>query len=241
MKAALVPTRFLLALALVVTATGAEESTPLSATFIGNQAVRITDGDLVLFTDFPYQSGASGYMRWDRAALEPADNAYCLITHEHRDHFAPELVAELGCTVLGSDEVVAQLSGGEGIAIEDGTSFGSMKVIPVPTPHIEGHLSYRVEWAGTTLYFTGDTEVTGALTAQEPLDVLFISPWLYRTALEHDALPEVGKVYIYHHATNERVPACRPCAAETGCTPCQVPRQGDRLELSTAPGSPSGG
>ena len=32
---------------------------PLTATFIGNEAWHITDGEYTLLTDFPYQSGYS--------------------------------------------------------------------------------------------------------------------------------------------------------------------------------------
>ena len=40
--------------------------------FIGNEAWHITDGEYVLLTDFPCQSGYSGYMSWDWPAVPTA-------------------------------------------------------------------------------------------------------------------------------------------------------------------------
>ena len=37
--------------------------------FIGNAAFRITDGTTTLLTDFPYRSGASGYMSYEAADI----------------------------------------------------------------------------------------------------------------------------------------------------------------------------
>ena len=45
------------------------ETGKLSARFIGNAAFEITDGEFTLLTDFPYQSGAFGYMTYDPAEV----------------------------------------------------------------------------------------------------------------------------------------------------------------------------
>ncbi len=72
-------------------------SEQLTATFIGNEAFKITDREVTLFTDFPYQSGAYGYMEYDEALVKRTPNSYCLFSHGHRDHFAAELVGQVGC------------------------------------------------------------------------------------------------------------------------------------------------
>lgn len=206
--------------------------TNLTATFLGNQAFRISDGETTLFTDFPYESGSYGYMTWDQVLLEPTPDSYCLVTHGHRDHFAAELVERLGCTVVGPPSVVALLEDGAGVAVNsDPVTLGPLTITPLDTPHNVEHRSYRVEWSGIGLYFSGDTGTTEALAAQEPLDTMFLSPWLFETASGEGTLPPAGRIVIYHHREGEEVPACLPCDGEASCTPCSVPVQGRVLQL----------
>ena len=49
----------------------------LTARFIGNMAFAITDGKTTLYTDFPYESGAFGYMSYDFASLPKAPRTPC--------------------------------------------------------------------------------------------------------------------------------------------------------------------
>ena len=60
-------TRLLVA-ALLAGATAAPAA-ELRARFIGNMAFQLSDGRATLRTDFPYESGYSGYMTWTDAAL----------------------------------------------------------------------------------------------------------------------------------------------------------------------------
>lgn len=66
----------------------------LRATFIGNMGVHLTDGKAALLVDFPYESGAFGYMKWSREHVPGGPRPLCLFTHAHDDHFAPALVKE---------------------------------------------------------------------------------------------------------------------------------------------------
>ncbi|HEY5907765.1 MAG TPA: hypothetical protein VIZ31_06950, partial [Vicinamibacteria bacterium] len=87
---------------------GAATEATLTFTFIGNMAFHVTDGRTVLLTDFPYESGAFGYMKWKAPDVPPVkDGGLALITHAHRDHFAPELLAPYDVTVAGAPEVRA--------------------------------------------------------------------------------------------------------------------------------------
>src|SRR5262249_49535291 len=63
----------------------------LTARFIGNMAFAITDGKTTLYSDYPYEPGAFGYMSYDFAKEPKAADCLCLITHGHRDHFDPAL------------------------------------------------------------------------------------------------------------------------------------------------------
>jgi len=57
----------------------------------------------------------------------------------------------------------------------------------------------------------------------EKLDVAFISPWLYRTAVKRGITIDAQRIVIYHHASGEQVPECRGN--------CTVPRQGDVIDI----------
>ena len=65
----------------------ADSSPSLTATFIGNMAFADHGRRTTLYTDFPYESGYSGYMTYDFGAVPKAKDSLCLITHRHRDHF----------------------------------------------------------------------------------------------------------------------------------------------------------
>ena len=220
-------------LATAVLLTGPLAAEPdLTATFLGNQAFRITDGETTLFTDFPYESGAYGYMTWDETLLEPVAGSYCLITHEHRDHFASEMVERLDCTVVGPASVVRLLEG-DGIAVDaEVVTLGPMTITPLDTPHNVEHRSYRVEWGRISMYFTGDTETVDVLSNQAPLDILFSSPWLFDSANRRGALPAVGQVIIYHHSQGQEVPSCQSCEGGAECTSCTVPAQGEAFTFA---------
>jgi len=204
----------------------ASPSPVLHARFIGNAAVEITDGSFTLLTDFPYQSGSFGYMTYDSAELYPRSNSVCLFTHAHADHFAPPLVRKIGCAVIGPVSVSSSVGRLKVLPLEPTISIGPLVVTPVRTDHgSEPHDSYRVNWKGLSIYFTGDTESASELSRQGRLDALFITPWLLAKARAAGLLPEASLVVVYHHRAGEKI---EPCPS------CLIPRQGQSFDLTGA-------
>ncbi|MGE5276627.1 MAG: MBL fold metallo-hydrolase [Acidobacteriota bacterium] len=197
----------------------------LRARFLGNAAFEITDGVTTLLTDFPYRSGAFGYMAYDASEIRSRPRSVCLFTHAHADHFEPALLARVGCRLVGPPPVLAAAPAGSAITPDrDGALriFG-LTIDPIATPHGDTpHASYRVEWLGLRLYFTGDTDSARELAAQKGLDALFISPWLLAAARGSSALPAARRVIVCHQRAGE---AIAPCGG------CIVPRQGETLEI----------
>ncbi len=194
----------------------------LRARFIGNMAFEIGDGTSAILTDFPYESGAFGYMTWTRPApASPA--ALCLITHCHADHWL-ESLAPLHCArVAGPADVVAAAPG-RVLDVTAGASWGAFRITPVPSVHGHmKHFSYLVEWNSRRLYLTGDTDDPATLLAQRDLDVAFVSPWLLAIAKKGGAAIPARRVIVYHHQTGERV------AEHQGR---EVPSQGEELVLA---------
>lgn len=189
-------------------------------------AFAITDGKTTLYTDFPYESGAFGYMSYDFASLPKAPNAVCLITHGHLDHFDPKLLAKLDAKVIAPPELAATLPAGRVIPFAPKIVYGDLTVETFKTPHGKiDHYSYLVTWRGRRLYFTGDTESTDALLAQRNLDVAFVSPWLIDIVAKKNARIDAKRVVAYHHQTGETVPAMQDRI---------VPKQGETLTLEAS-------
>jgi L-ascorbate metabolism protein UlaG (beta-lactamase superfamily) len=199
-------------------------SLALRATFIGNMAFHISDGTVALLTDFPYESGAFGYMAWSKEAVPQGPRPLCLITHAHADHFSASLAREYCGAVLGPAEV-GRVAGLEALALKPEVRWERLVIRPVATSHgrVE-HYSYLVEWQGTRLYFTGDTDDPAALLGARDLDVAFVSPWLLAAVGKTGARIDARQVVVYHHRAGEEVAAIQGRV---------LPRQGQTLVLGT--------
>ena len=220
--------RMALALAAAVLASAAAAGEgELTATFIGNMAVHLSDGRVAVVSDFPYESGYSGYMRWSGDPLPPGPRPLCLITHSHRDHFLPSLAAQFCGRILGPKDVEGSTRViALGLDLPE-VRWEGVTIRPLATPHARlEHYSYVVEWNGLRLYFTGDTEDTGALLAAKDLDVAFVSPWLLRAVQAAGRRIDARTVVVYHHQDGEKVPAFQDRV---------VPAQGEVLRLRRRP------
>jgi L-ascorbate metabolism protein UlaG (beta-lactamase superfamily) len=207
---------------------------PLTATFIGNAAWHITDGEYTLLTDFPYQSGYSQYMTWEWSGVPKVlDPSKLLIvtTHQHRDHFAAELVPRLGPGGVVGPATVRAAAPDKGISPATDTRFGPIRVQAIATPHAElEHYSYVVEWHGMRVYLPGDTEGAKSLIEAKNLDVAFVTPWMLRAAERAGAKIDARRVIVVHHEANETV---TPYQGST------VPRQGEVIVLRPTPSKQS--
>jgi L-ascorbate metabolism protein UlaG (beta-lactamase superfamily) len=199
----------------------------LDITFIGNEAVAVSDGRLLLVTDFPYRSGAFGYMKYDPASVQPAGRqVVLLITHRHDDHFDPKLLRDSTWRVIAPAEVTRKLPPGTAVPADSAVRVGGVVIRPIQTAHGDvQHQSYLLEISGRRLFFVGDTDNPTALLAQRSLDIAFVTPWLWKAARERNARIDAQQVVIYHHRSTEAVPGC------TGT--CRVPTQGQRWLLSS--------
>ena len=218
---------------LLATATTPPPTADLRLTFIGNAAVHVTDGKTTLVTDFPYRSGAFGYMTYDMKRLPPMDGAAALITHAHADHFAPELLQARPMKLLGPPQLARAVPGGQALTPGQPFRFGNFEILAFPTPHgqtekIE-HFSYLVTWQGRKLYFSGDTESDDALLNMPGLDVAFVSPWVLFAAAKAGKRVDAKKIVVYHHRADQTKP---PYPGSV------VPKQGETFTVPPA-GAPT--
>jgi len=195
----------------------------LEISFIGNAAFRLSDGTVTLFTDFPYESGAYGYMSYEYNFPSETGDVISLITHRHMDHFEPFVFEEQDWRIIGPKEITVALSRNKIIPFSGKIKYGPLRIRPVKSSHANTeHYSYLVEWAGRKLFFTGDTEELDIFKNLPELDMLFITPWLHRKAELNKALPPAKKIVIHHQVENEIIP---------DCTDCLIPVQGQVINF----------
>lgn len=196
----------------------------LEVKFISNAAVSISDGNLTVVSDFPYQSGYSIYMEYDFEKAKPKGKVLSLITHKHSDHFEPSLFEKTDWFVLAPNEIDLKIDKNKRLKMNETVEFEGVKIQPISSPHSNvEHYSYLMEWHGKSFYFTGDTESVEELKFAKDVDVLFISPWLMRKAERTETDISAKKIVVYHQAEKENVP----------CGKCYIFDQGESFSLST--------
>ncbi|MEZ4425266.1 MAG: MBL fold metallo-hydrolase [Gemmatimonadota bacterium] len=195
---------------------------------VGNAGVVLSDGEVSLLVDLPYESGAFGYQEYSVGSLQPRGQVVSVITHAHTDHFDAGLWrSREPWRVMGPPSVVAGLPP-DRVLRGDSVRIGSFDVVALRTPHTPDHQSYRLRWRGRVVHATGDTEDPSALEGSPDLDVLFITPWLSCAAAERGIeLP--GRSIAYH---------LRPDGGDRLCAGVTGSHQGTRITLS--PASPAG-
>lgn len=190
------------------------EAASLQVKFIGNAAFEITDGDMTLLTDFPYQSGAFGYMEYRAEDVAPEGPVLCLITHAHADHFDRALFEKTAWSILGPPEVTRGLDTARVVPFGKEVRFRSLRAQPFSTPHGDvEHFSYLLTWKTQKLYFTGDTEKLETLEGLRGIDALFVTPWLLRAAEAAGTRLPGKKIVLHHHRAGEALPECDKCLA----------------------------
>ena len=207
---------------LLLLALASAETPELRARFIGNSGFEITDGRATLLVDFPYRSGAYGYMTFDSGELGARSDALCLFTHGHADHFDPETIGAIGCSVAGPAAVLAAVD--ESLRLGGGPPwrFGNAEIECRKTEHGDvDHCSWLIRWHERIVVISGDVEdLEGLLEVSGSLDVIVIPSWLASESRRVRARFPEAKVVISHHRAREEV---------SSCTDCLIPSQGDSL------------
>jgi hypothetical protein len=214
--------RYILAVALALWTAGAaaqDQVESLKFTFIGNTSYEITDGRSTILLDFPYESGANGYMTYDLEKVQPKGDVLCLITHAHSDHFAPSIYEEFqeksNWTIFAPQEALSELDKPKPIAWENFAQFNDVSIAAIKTPHSKVvHHSYAVNWKGLRIYVAGDTYSVANLARQTDLDVAFVTPWLFKEFRKLGRKIPAERIVIYHQKAGEENP-CEECIFHT--------------------------
>ncbi len=77
----------------LLTLVGYSQTKEIQIKFIGNCGLYMTDGTTNIYTDFPYKSGAYGYMEFEESELDSVkENSIFIFTHKHADHYSKKKV-----------------------------------------------------------------------------------------------------------------------------------------------------
>lgn len=196
----------------------------IKITFVGNCAFRFELDSLILYSDFPYESGAYGYMKYNLKDVYKDEKGIALFTHKHKDHFDS---GELKKTYL--EKVGPGISSKEAMSLK--TRFG-LDILPIKTEHkwSASHYSYLLKWKNRSIYFTGDTESYAEIIKQSTFDILFITPWLLKKLVKDGHKLNAKKVVIYHHVPNDKDIERQEVKSYCSCT-LIIPKQNASYSL----------
>lgn len=199
----------LLILFITITNVLFSQSPQIHVKFIGNCGLYLSDGKSNLYVDFPYKSGAFGYMAYNVAELDSiADNANFLFTHKHADHYSKKMLNLIKTKHKGNvygkwniDELT-KLSAG----------FDDFKIEVFETKHRFSfkHYSYLITWHGKKIYFSGDTESAATIAGIDQIDWAFVPTWIWMDAKENNLQINATKVAIYHLYPDQSVTNSMP-------------------------------
>lgn len=181
---------------------GFAQSNEISITFIGNAGIHMTDGKTHIYVDFPYTSGAYGYMEYDAAELSKIqDSAIFIFTHKHADHYAGKLVRKLNGKVYarGNRKKIQELK----------EQIPDFSITPLKTKHKFAlhHYSYILEWHGKSFFISGDTEQPAIFNQLSGIDYAFITSWLDYYAREMGIGIDADHIVLYHLYPDEAIEA----------------------------------
>lgn len=150
--------------------------------YIGNMSFHITDGRTTLLTDFPYRSGAFGYMKYDLKSITPIVDGLSLISHSHSDHWNRRRFKALDHAIIAPPRILKRLHGRKTIPFGELMRYKDIEVEAFKTPHRYSpeHHSYLITWHDVRFYFPGDAESPKHILDARGIDVMFITPPILR-------------------------------------------------------------
>jgi len=194
---------------ILATSFGFSQTSEIKIKFIGNCGLHLTDGDLNIYVDFPYKSGAFNYMEYDTAELDSIkDNSIFLFTHKHPDHYSIKNMRKTLRKKHGKKYGKWNLDKLEELC----KTIPEFNIQAIETNHSLSftHYSYLMTWHGKRLYFYGDTETPDIALTMKNLDWAFVPYW---TAVQLNKLNrtlDTKMLGVYHFYPTMKVSNSNP-------------------------------
>ncbi len=176
---------------------------------LGNCALYMTDGNLKMYVDFPYKSGAYGYMTYDPALLDSIpDNSLFLFTHGHEDHYNRKLFKKTHQKLYGPWPVKFLLAKKRKYKLDELNSlFPGFSIEEYKTKHRLSlkHYSYLIQWDGKRIFISGDAENADTLVKMKDLDLVFAPYWVLLDANNRNLKIDSKKIIVYHLRNGDKI------------------------------------
>lgn len=188
---------------------GLAQSQEISIKFIGNCGLYMTDGELNIYSDFPYQSGAYNYMEYDSLEIDKIkENSIFLFTHKHKDHYSGKLMRKVLKEKKGKKYGSWNIKALEKLG-ENNPNF-SIKAYKTKHRFTLKHYSYLITWHGKRIFLSGDTESAATIGLIKDIDWAFIPYWILLDSKEKNISLDVINKVIYHLYPNTKFQGKKP-------------------------------
>jgi hypothetical protein len=176
----------------------AAQSNAITIRFIGNCGLYMTDGVLDVYVDFPYKSGAFGYMHYPTSEIDSIRvNATHIFTHRHPDHYSKKLVKKLSGTVYGPWKVKKKRRADLSAPAYSAAEF-TVEAFRTKHRFASHHYSYLITWHGKRIYLSGDTEKAETIGQVKAMDIAFVPAWIMIDAKEKNIKIDAPRIAVYH-------------------------------------------
>lgn len=169
---------------------------------LGNCGFFMTDGNMSIYVDFPYKSGAHGYMTYNPELLDSLQvNPFFLFTHGHSDHYNRKLFKNTNHKLYGPWPVRFLISGKRKYKPDELNGlYPDFSITSYKTKHGYSflHYSYLIEWHKKRILISGDTHLADTLVSVKNLDLVFAAPWLMFDANDRGLKIDAKKIIVYH-------------------------------------------
>jgi L-ascorbate metabolism protein UlaG (beta-lactamase superfamily) len=194
----------------LITILGFSQSKEIQIEFIGNCGFHMTDGITDFYIDFPYKSGAYGYMEFDEKEMDKIkENSIFIFTHKHADHYSRKNLKKVMKDKGGKKFGVANISKLEKL----GETIENFEIKAFKTKHTFfgipfRHYSYLITWHGKRIFISGDTTNPETIAEMENIELAFVPYWILKNAKDQGIKID-AKMFAIYHLYPEQVPSAK--------------------------------
>ncbi len=195
---------FLIISFIIISNFGFGQNNEIKIKFIGNCGLYMTDGDLNLYLDFPYKSGAHNYMEYDSSELDSiSNNSVFIFTHRHSDHYSKKILRKIKKEHEG--KVFGNWNTTELNELNNSVNDFTVKAIKTSHKFTFKHFSYLITWHNKKIYISGDTGSLEELSKLKGIDLAFMNPWLFMNAEKEKVTIDAKMFGIYHLYPDQKI------------------------------------
>ncbi|BDS12074.1 MBL fold metallo-hydrolase [Aureispira anguillae] len=184
----------------LMTTLGFSQTKEIQIEFIGNCGFHMTDGITNFYIDFPYKSGAYGYMEFDKAELDSIkENSIFIFTHKHADHYSKKNLKKVMKKKRGKTFGVSNISELEMLS----ETISDFEIKAYKTKHTFlgipcRHYSYLITWHGKKIFISGDATNPETIGGMDNLELAFVPYWILKSAKEQEIEIDAKMFAVYH-------------------------------------------